>query len=260
MHKQERHRLILARLKERETLGLEEAMQLFDASSATIRRDFADLLERGLATREPNALRRLDVDAGVDRPFLLREMEFAREKDAIAQKAVSLLRENDIIFLDGGTTTQRLAAHLRGSGLRVITTCVRIAGLLADRQYDSSDMEVVLPGGTLSPRSYVVYGPQTRRAVEGYRANWAFIGVDGIDETHLFSVNEFMSETQSAMIRNSDRAVLLGDHSKFHRHSMVRTARLDERCIVITDEWPDNGPTIEAIRRSGAQVLAVKVE
>lgn len=257
MGKSDRQRAMLTHLEENPRLNVDEAMAIFSASSATIRRDFSQLVAKGLAMRGPNEIRRLDVDMGIDRPLALREVAFSREKDAIGRQAALLLRDGDVVFIDGGTTTQSMVRHLPNLQLKIVTTCIRIADMLLERAKGNPGLEVFMPGGILSSRSYVLYGPQTIRHIESYRANWAFIGVDGIDEANLYSVNELIASTQTAMINNSDRTVLVTDHSKFGRRSMVCTLRLDERALVITDRHEETEVMLKRIESTGARVVAV---
>lgn len=260
MHKSDRQRAILAYLEENPVLTVEAAMDIYDASPATIRRDFAQLITKGVVMRGPNEIRRLDVDVGVDKPIALREITFRAEKDAIAKQAAKLLKNEDVVFIDGGTTTQTMAKYLPSLNLKIVTTCIRIAERLLDKSRHHPELEIFMPGGILSAQSYVLYGPQTAKHIESYRANWAFIGVDGIDEANLYSVNELIASGQTAMIENSERIVLLADHSKFGHRSMVRTVRLDKRFLIITNEHEENREMVERIRLTGAEVIVVKAE
>lgn len=257
MYKVDRHRTILEHLRRHTSLGVEEAMRLLGASSATIRRDFSRLIGDGLALRGPNEVRRLEDPAGVDRPVAEREMTMRREKDAIARRAARLLGEGDVAFIDGGTTTYSMVRHLAAPNLRIVTTCIRIANALNEKRGDNSGIEVSMPGGTLLARSCVLYGPQTCSYIESLSANWSFIGVDGTDGAHLYSVNEFVSSTQRTMIGGCRRTVLLADHSKFGRPSMVKTAELDGSFTVITDAHESSKKMVAAMRERGVEVICL---
>lgn len=258
MYKNDRLRAIVSHVQEHSQLGVEEAMRLFDASSATIRRDFSHLIASGLVMRGPNEIRRLERHDGVDRPVSVREVTMRREKDAIAKAAARLLRNDDVAFIDGGTTTHSMVRHFPALNIRVVTTCIRIANALNELRQDNSSLEVSMPGGVLLARSYVLYGPHTCEYIESYNANWAFIGVDGTDGAHLYSVNDFIASTQRAMIAGSKRTVLLADHSKFGRPSMVKTAELNETFTVITDEHESSAAMVTLMRERGVEVICVK--
>ncbi len=61
------------------------------------------------------------------------------------------------------------------------------------------------------------------------------------------------------MIANSDRTVLLMDHTKYNRPSMVRTADLDERFIIVTNAHDSLGSMIDKVRKTGAEIVCVEV-
>lgn len=258
MYRADRLAAIVACLESRQSLDVETAMRMFNASSATIRRDFSTLVTAGRAMRGPNEVRRfVRQGMGVDQPVAMREVTMRKEKDAIGRCAAALLRNEDVVFIDGGTTMHCMVRHFASLKLHVITTCIRIANLLNELRQDNSNLEVVMPGGILLAQSYVLYGPHTCSYLELYAAKWAFIGVNGTDGTSLYSVNEFISSTQRAMIANSERTVLLADHTKFGRLSMVRTAELDERFILITDNHESSREMLDKARRNGVEVLYV---
>lgn len=257
MYRADRLRAMTAHLQENPALTVGDAMRLFDTSSATVRRDFSRLIASGAVTRGPNEIRRVETAAGVDKPVAEREITMRREKDAIARRAAGFLRDGDAAFIDGGTTTHGMVRFLPPAHLRIITPCIRIANSLNGLHQDNSTLDVVMPGGVLSERSYVLYGPRTCAHLELYHARWAFIGVDGTDGANLFSVNEFISSSQRVMIANSDRTVLLADHTKFGRQSMVRTAGLDGRFVIVTDEHESSAGMIRAARRAGVEVICV---
>ncbi len=258
MYKADRLNAIVAYLETHQKLDVDTAMRIFEASTATIRRDFSQLVASGRVVRGPNEVRRLPrFGMGIDQPVAVREIAMRREKDAIGRRAASMIRDEDVVFIDGGTTTYAMVRHCAERKLHIITPCIRIANLLNELRYDNNGLEVVMPGGILLAHSYVLYGPHTCSYLESYSAQWAFIGVDGTDGENLFSVNEFVSSTQRAMIANSRHTVLLADHSKFGRPSRVRTAELNENFTIVTDNHESSRDMVEQVQKKGGRVVYV---
>lgn len=259
MYKKDRLDAMVEYLETHQTLGVDEAMRLYSASSATVRRDFSQLIASGVVLRGPNEIRRLvQHGTGVDQLVAVREMTMRAEKEAIARRAAAMLQDGDVAFIDGGTSTHALVRHLAASRLHIVTTCIRIANSLNELRQDNSDLEITMPGGVLMARSYVLYGPHTSGHLASYSARWAFIGVDGTDGASLYSVNEFIASNQRTMIANSDKVVLLMDHSKFGRPSMIRTAELDKKFVIVTDEHPSTREMADKAKRNGVEVLRVR--
>jgi DeoR family fructose operon transcriptional repressor len=77
-------------------------------------------------------------------------------KDAIAAHAASLVSAGDVLILDAGTTTGRLALHLRErAGLTVLTNGVNTLLTLRERE----GIELIALGGRLRHTSQAFLGP-----------------------------------------------------------------------------------------------------
>src|SRR4051794_7628710 len=85
--------------------GIAELAEEFAVSESTIRRDLASLAGAGHVVRTYGGA----LDTGTPRE---KDREHAAEKDAIAREAAALVRDGEVVLLDAGTTTGRLARHL----------------------------------------------------------------------------------------------------------------------------------------------------
>ena len=107
----QRQHLILSRLRTRGAVRITALSKELGVSAMTIRRDIADLADKGL-------LRRVHGGA-VSTSTLLSEPLFSVKsqmdiglKDAIAQEAVKYVAPGDVIAIGGGTTAYVFAQHL----------------------------------------------------------------------------------------------------------------------------------------------------
>ena len=259
MIQQQRHARILTHLADNEFLSVEEAVRLFDSSPATIRRDFNDLSDQNLCRRTRGGIQRVNHWSYGVTPFALREVRFAKEKDALARRAVTLLKPGDAVIVDGGTTTFHLIHCLPNFPLHVITNSLRLASLLGEKNRLESQVEVFLTGGHLYPQSGQLIGPQARAGLSQYYAHWAFLSVGGIDENSLYYSNELVVETEQAMMANADRVAVLADHSKIGTRAMCHLCPIDQVDVLITDSWPSHEPLFKQIREVGVEVITVDV-
>ena len=129
-----RTRQILAYLKARKSCTLAELMEKFGVSSATIHRDVEVLTRRDAVERVRGGLIYNDApDAnGSSAAYQERVVSHRREKIAVAKKALPLIEEGDIIFLDSSTTVYELAlllANEKFDHLTVITNAVAVMSL-----------------------------------------------------------------------------------------------------------------------------------
>src|SRR5262245_36470237 len=143
---------------------LEELVRVLGVSESTIRRDLEVLDLAGSVKRTHGGA----VYAGEVRsmpPFDERTETAAAEKRAIGQAAAALLQDGDTVLLDGGTTTLEVARALIGRRVQVVTNSLPIAQLLASSQ----QIDLILIGGYVYPRTGVALGPLSIATMQGIR-------------------------------------------------------------------------------------------
>jgi len=260
MLRPERHEQILRELSCQAYLGVEEAASRLGASVATVRRDFAELAARGLAERTRGGLRRSNGADGHGLPFALREVRFSREKAAMAAYAAGLLSPEDVLMVDGGTTTYHLARVLPDVPLKVITNSLRLAAALGERRPSGARADVFLTGGYLFPESGLLAGPQTVASLEQYHARWAFLSPSGICAEGVFNTNEFVVESERVMMTRAERVVVLADASKLGARSMCRVGGLASVHLLITVAAPGAEEALASFRDAGVEVVVLPAE
>ena len=261
MIQQQRYAEILAHLNEHEFLSVEDAVTLIAASPATVRRDFNQMTLENLVDRTRGGIRRKKIWANGLTPYALRAARHAREKHALARKAVTLLRPGDVIMVDGGTTTFHITDCLPDFPLRIITNSLHLASTLGEQRFGGkAAVDVFLSGGHLYPQSGQLIGPQARASIAQYYANWVFLSVGGIDGESFYYSNELVVETEQAMMANADKVVILADHSKIGARAMCHLCELDRADILITDTRMEHESMYERIREAGVEIILVDVE
>lgn len=253
----ERQGKILKHTIEHGFLGLNEAIDLFGASQATISRDFNELAENQQVKRVRGGIQAIKSLVNDMIPFALRETSFSEEKAALAYRAAQLLCPDDVVIIDGGTTTFHLVEYLPNIKLRLITNSVRLAAGLEEKQVDRSLLEIFLTGGFLYPDSGLLLGPGAKSSLAQYHARWAFLSVGGITEEGIFNTNELVVETEQVMIEQADKIVILADHSKIGNRAMCQVCNLDKIDYLITDKWPNNTPLLDKFKKAGVEILQV---
>ncbi|MFD0681798.1 MULTISPECIES: DeoR/GlpR family DNA-binding transcription regulator [unclassified Paenibacillus] len=252
-----RRQNIVNALKQQGKISIQEIVQLFDCSEATVRRDL-DLLER------KGALIRNLGGAVLDQQSMVKEQSFLEkkellwfEKEAVALEAASLVEEGDSIGLTGGTTTFLIARALKKhEGITVVTNAVNIAMELAD----SEGVQVLLTGGVMRRKSYELCGPLAEKMLESININKMFMGIDGIAaEQGVTTYSELEAEIARLMIRRSLQTYAVFDYTKLGRTSLFPIAPLSSLHGCITNAGADH-KLLDQMREQGIELHLTKNE
>ena len=154
---EERRRRILDMVNSQERVTVSDLVEAFGISAVTIRGDLDALDEQGgLVRSHGGAVKRLNPLQ--DYPIQVKEILHHAAKVRIAQAAARLIRPDQKIILDSGTTTAEIARQIKHSkfgSLTVITNALNIAMELANLPFVS----VIMLGGMLRQMSYSLVGP-----------------------------------------------------------------------------------------------------
>ncbi len=171
----------------------------------------------------------------------------------MAQRAAAIVRDGDVVVLDGGTTTLELARALRDDlHATVITTSPPIALALADHP----GLEVTVIGGTLRRTSLVTVGASAIEALRNIRPDVAFLGVCGLHpEIGVTTLDLEERHVKAAMIEGAAEVVALADHDKLGTAMPVVVAPMKAVTQLVTDAAADDR-ALAPYRALGIEVLA----
>ncbi len=259
MNQRERLKEIKKYLLNHVDLDVSQACEVFQVSPATIRRDFNILLEDaeiektwGGISLKPQAIPPDELTSSTYRKTLHSE-----EKRKIAEKAASLVKDGDVILVDGGTTTYYMTKYLATKNIRVITNSILIAHKIdIDRQAKFGGAEVFITGGFIYHNSGLLIGPQAIDNIKQYHANVAFLSVGGIESHAATNSNQLIVETERTMIEQSEKVVMLADSSKFGKKSMVKMCDIQEIDIIVTEYNQEKQEIVQLIKDQNVHVIS----
>lgn len=245
----ERRQYILERLRLEGKVVASELSAALEVSEDTIRRDLRELAEAGQLQRvHGGALPRSPAIASYE----VRQSQATSAKAAIAQAALQLIRDGQVIMLDGGTTTLQVAQQLpRGLRATVITNSPPIAEILADHPC----VELVLIGGRLFKQSRVAVGAAATEAIRLVRADLCMLGVCSLHPEAGISVTDLEeAATKRAMIAVSAEVVALADAEKLGTVAPYLVGPIGELTHLVTErEVPE--ATLAPYRERGVQIV-----
>ncbi len=210
----------------------------FGVTPETIRREINRLVRQGRLTRVHGGAVLPSTAGQSELPFESRVERQRGEKGAIAAAAARLVDDGDVVGLDASTTALALGLELRARRLRSLVVVTNGAQLPL-HVGDTEGVTVVCTGGTLRGRSLSYVGPQTLRAIEGYRVRKAFISCKGFTlDTGPSEAYEADAEVKKALCHAAEEVVLLVDHTKWGRNSLVSICSAAAVRTIITDRVP----------------------
>jgi DeoR family transcriptional regulator of aga operon len=246
-----RHNMMNA-LKRHGKITIQEIVEWFDCSEATVRRDLDLLEKKGLLIRNLGGAVLADQHSkSQEQSFQEKKELLWFEKQAVALEAASLVEEGDSIGLTGGTTTFLIARALKEhQGITVVTNAVNIAMELAD----SDGVQILLTGGVMRRKSYELCGPLAEKMLEGININKMFMGIDGIAaEQGVTTYSELEAEIARLMMKRSLHTYAVFDYTKLGKTSLFPIAPLSSLHGCITNEEASHS-LLEEMRGMGMEL------
>jgi DeoR/GlpR family transcriptional regulator of sugar metabolism len=247
---QRRHAEILQHLSHDGSASINALCRLLATSPATIRRDLIWLEGEGVVKRVHGGAVLVDIPSH-ERPFDRVVKQDSDAKEAVAAAAAALVEDGDTVLLDIGTTTHRLAAHLRGRDITVVTSNLAVYEELA---HDHA-VELILLGGVVRRNYRSMVGFLTEDALRQVRVDRVFLGAAGVrGDGSVMDDTVVEVPLKRAMLAAADQAVLLADAGKFPGGGLARVCGAEEVDIVVTNNDADTS-TLQAIQEAGVHVV-----
>ena len=249
MQAEERQILIEQHLQKVEFASLEELSEKVDVSVSTVRRDLT-LLETKGTIRRTHGGARLVAPKSDEFIFTARDTHQLDEKEAIGQAAAALIRPNEGVIIDAGTTTYHVAKHLGGKASHVITNSLPVANHFGS----DNSVEVLVTGGVIYPRLGVLVGPLAAESLSGMHADVAVMSAGGITMDGITNSHALLIDIQRAMLESAQRIIFCLDHTKFNRRSVSPLCGLDAIDTIVTDAQAP-ADLVAALKQAGTQVV-----
>ena len=232
--------------------GLENELGI---SAATARRDLAVLERQGKVKRTHGGAIPPGLTQHED-SFQQRLGEAVEQKKRLARAAATLLENDETVFIDSSSTAYYAARRILAgaSGVTFLTNLVPVMDLFATA--DPSEASMVGLGGIFRALTLSFVGPCTIHTIESYKSDRAFLSVKGITpDGQLTDINPLEAEVKRAMIRQSERPVLLVDGRKFEQRGFSVIAHVSEVSLVLTADA--SRAHMEAMETLGVEVQSV---
>lgn len=213
------------------TATLQELAEKFGVSVNSVRRDMSALMERGNIRKVYGGVSA--IDNGVVSPFHLRQNFRINEKRSIGQLAAEFVPDNTVVFLDSGTTVPCVVPYLAQKSGIVVVTYSQIA-IKEIEKYPS--LELLSLGGRFNHITCSFTGLFTLNAIASLNIPIAFMAATGVSLTHgLSNSTETEAQIKKAVTQQSQKVILMADHSKFSREAIISYYSYSDLYAVVTD-------------------------
>lgn len=247
MNFQKRKSIILNLVEDLGEVNVKELAEQTGTSEITVRRDLITLAADGLVYRTHGGAMKVEL---TKTPFDFKNKVASNieAKDHICRLAAQEIVDGDVIFMDCGSTVFRLCQFIKHKEIRVITNSLPVIYELM-----GSAVKVNLAGGEIDKDRLAVHGKIAEEHITRYRANKAFVGVDGISaENGLSAHSELEAGITLAMAAHADVTYLLCDSSKIGKDKYLQFAPVTLVNVLVTNKRTDQ---IIKLEEKGIRVL-----
>ncbi|WP_303863121.1 DeoR/GlpR family DNA-binding transcription regulator [Alkalibaculum bacchi] len=228
----ERRNQIVEIINQNGMLRIADAIKLFKVSDETIRKDFAYLEEHGILKKVHGGA--IANESDIISPVSIRKTENYDLKLKLATKAIELFNLKDnIIGLDIGSTITVLASLYAKMSDNIFIT----NSFPATQELISSKNTLICTGGEYHPHDMCFRGELAKNALQTFAMDVCFLGSSGVlHRDGICTTSFFDIDIKKELILRSRKSVVLLDHSKFEKSSLVQVADWSEIDLVITDD------------------------
>lgn len=249
MLKSVRHDRLLSLVQARGHASVQEVIEALGVSPATARRDIAELGELGHLERTWGGVR---LAATEDDPFQETLAQSGAAKQKIAREAASRVPDGSSVILDIGTSVHYVALALAEKELTVITASLPVFEHLRTRP----SIRITLLGGRWSERYQCFDGQHVIDALDGYHADYAFLGCSGLsDAGTLRDTTASQAAIKRRILERATHTYLLADHAKFPGKGVHAAGNLGSLTGLVTDLPTLSEPLTELCRSQHTEVF-----
>lgn len=225
-------RRLLEQIQTKKFIKTEELAEILNVSPSTIRRALNELQSKGLITRTHGGAEMNDEKHYFPN-FSFRSHQNSLEKKKIALSAIKLIKNGDVIFLDGSTSAFFIAEYLSEfKNIKVFTNGIDTLSLLS-----KNGVNAYSTGGAVSTENpSVLVGHFADSMIKNVHADICFFSAQTVlDDGEILDCFEQENVLRASMIKNSQKKVFLCDSTKFGKGAPFRLCNLNDVDYIVSD-------------------------
>lgn len=241
---------ILDLIRAKQKVSVSELSSRFHVTGETIRRDLERLEKEGYVARTYGGAVLIQMPPGHVN-YTERAVQNVDAKNRMGELTASILPRSGAIGCDASTTVLSVLPFIRdNAGLTVLTNSVRI---LNDFMYDK--IRIISTGGNLRSRTQSLQGEAVSRAMEDYFLDLCVLSCRSLDpDNGIYEGDEEEAYFKNVMVGHSRRVIIVADHTKFGKTSLIRTLPFSKVDVLVTDQKPSE-EWLEKMKAENVRVL-----
>jgi DeoR/GlpR family transcriptional regulator of sugar metabolism len=230
--KKERHTFILKQVNLHNRVLSNDLSLLLNVSEDTIRRDLNELAEEGKVEKVHGGA----LSCSFSGIYQKQQVYAVDKKKQIATKACTLIKDNMLILVGGGTSVREMVRLLPQT---LSATFCTISITIAEELLHHENLEVMMLGGKISHSSKVVMDGDVFFKLGELSFDLCIMGSNGIDGVKGLTENDLeIIPLKKAMIKASRKTAVLGISEKLNTRQRGVVCPLTQIDYLVTELEP----------------------
>ncbi|TAN16459.1 MAG: DeoR/GlpR transcriptional regulator [Chitinophagaceae bacterium] len=249
MLREERFKMIMNQLNLHNKVLSADLSTMLHVSEDTIRRDLRDLAQAGKILKVHGGA----ITKSFNSPFQPNDEVYAqKEKQQIAEKASSLLKNDMIILTEGGTTLVELARKISPS---LKATFFTLSPLVALSLSEHPNLNVITIGGKLNKDASLVTGASVVNQLSQIKVDLCLSGCNALSVAEGLTDSDWeVVQVKTAMVRAAKRVAILTISEKLDSSQRMNVCAINQINYLITELSPDS-PQLATYRKLDLTLL-----
>lgn len=212
-----------------------EIAQYLNISESTVRRDIEIMASKELVTQRHGSITSSNFKGQGFEGFDKRKEENLDKKQLIGHCVADFFQENDVVFMEGGTTLLEVAKCIRDKNMTVITVDLSIAMVLAE----STSVTTIVLGGCIWGGTYLLVGDMVEMNIKNMHFTYYLSSPGAImPDGKLIYHNIQLSSIRNQGMALADQVIIAADSSKFGKSGFFSNGCLKDIDVLVSDEVP----------------------
>jgi len=229
-------------LRDRKHCSVQDLVVHFQVSPATIYRGIEELTARGALQKVRGGVVLREVEESVSEPagstshFLARINRNSEKKEEIAQLALAMISDGNILFLDSSTTSLYLARALQKADFSNLTIITNSVLIIQEFYLFPPHYVLISTGGNFTSHLNSFLGKSALDNLQQMKIDKIFFSAVGLQDGKATTFHEEHALFLRRVLPLAKQRFLLLDSSKFGKAGLFEICRQQDAGTILSDK------------------------